>query len=75
MITTTPWHQFSYSYALFLVAYDKSIPHNDNIQKLENLLVINNNHDPNKVIFFSYELSNIVKSVLFKGLNFSVMSL
>ena len=36
--------------------------------------VINDNHDPNKVIFnfSSYELSDVEKSVLCKGLNFSV---
>ena len=59
-----------------------SILHHDNIQKrkLKNLLeislkeVINDSHDPNKVrfIFFSYELNDVEKSVLCKGLNFSV---
>ena len=73
---------FSYICSLFLVANDKSILHHDNIQKrkLKNLLeislkeVINDNHDPNKVIFnfSSYELSDVEKSVLCKGLNFSV---
>ena len=67
---------------MFLVANDKSILHHDNIQKrkLKNLLqlslkqVINDSHDPNKVIFdfASYELSDVEKSVLCKGLNFSV---
>ena len=71
---------FSYIYSLFLVASDKSILHHDNIQKrkfknhLEVLLkeVINDN--PNKVIFnfYSYELNDVEKSVLGKGLNFSV---
>ena len=73
---------FSYICSLFLVANDKSILHHDNIQKrkLKNLLeislkeVINDSHDPNKVIFnfSSYELSDVEKSVLCKGLNFSV---
>ena len=67
---------------MFLVANDKSILHHDNIQKrkLKNLLqlplkqVINDSHHPNKVIFdfASYELSDVEKSVLCKGLNFSV---
>ena len=36
--------------------------------------VINDSHDPNKVIFkfFSYELSNVEKRILCKGINFSV---
>ena len=36
--------------------------------------VINDSHDPNKVIsnFSSYELSDVEKNVLCKGLNFSV---
>ena len=73
---------FSYICSLFLVANDKSILRHDNIQKrkLKNLLeislkeVINDTHDPNKVIFnfSSYELSEVEKSVLCKGLNFSV---
>ena len=71
---------FSYICSLFLVANDKSILHQDNIQKrkLKNLFslkeVINDNHDPNKVIFnfSSYELSDVEKNVLCKGLNFSV---
>ena len=73
---------FSYICSLFLVANDKSILHHDNIQKrkLKNLLqlslkqVINDSHHPNKVIFdfASYELSDVEKSVLCKGLNFSV---
>ena len=73
---------FSYICSLFLVANDKSILHHGNIQKrkLKNLLeillkeVINDSHDPNKVIFkfSSYELSDVEKSVLCKGLNFSV---
>ena len=68
--------------SLFLVASDKSILHHDNIQKrkLKNLLeislkeVINDSHAPNKVIFnFSfYELRDVEKCVLCKGLNFSV---
>ena len=67
---------------MFLIANDKSVLHHDNIQKqkLKNLLetllkeVINDSHDPNKVIFnfSSYELSDVEKSILFKGLNFSV---
>ena len=73
---------FSYICSLFLVANDKSILHHDNIQKrklkklLEILLkeVINDSHDPNKVIynFSSYELSGVEKSILRKGINFSV---
>ena len=50
---------FSYICSLFLVANDKSVLHHDNIQKrkLKNLLeislkeVINDSHDPNKVIW------------------------
>ena len=71
---------FSYICSLFLVANDKSILHHDNIQKrkLKNLLeislkeVINDNHNPNKVIFnfTSYELNDVEKRL--KGLNFSV---
>ena len=67
---------------MFLAANDKSVLHHDNIQKpkLKNLLeislkeVINDSHDPNKVIFnfCSYELSDVEKGVLCKGLNFSV---
>ena len=73
---------FSYTCSLFLVANDNSILHHDNIQKWksENLFeillekVINDSHDPNNVIFdfFSYELRDVEKSVLCKGLNFSV---
>ena len=73
---------FSYICSLFLVANDKSILHHDNTQKLKlkNLLeislieVTNDSHDPNKVIFnfSSYELSDVEKRVLCKGLNFSV---
>ena len=73
---------FSFLCSLFLVANDKSILHHDNTQKrkLKNLLeislkeVINDSHDPNKVIFnfSSYELSDVEKSALCKGLNFSV---
>ena len=73
---------FSYICSLSLVANDKSILHHDNIQKrkLKNLLeislkeVINDCHDPNKVIFnfSSDELGDVEKSVLCKGLNFSV---
>ena len=73
---------FSYICSLSLVPNDKSILHHDNIQKrkLKNLLeislkeVINNSHDPNKVIFnfSSDELGDVEKSVLCKDLNFSV---
>ena len=73
---------FSYICSLFLVANDKAILHHDHIekQKLKNLLeislkeVINDTHDPNKVIFnfSSDELSDVEKTVLCKGLNFSV---
>ena len=73
---------FSYICSLFLIANDKSNLHLDNIQKrkLKNLLevllkeVINDSHNPNRVIFnfSSYELSDNEKSVLRKGLNFSV---
>ena len=73
---------FSCICSWFLVANDKSILHHDNIQKrkLKSLLeislkeVTNDSHDPNKVIFnfSSYELSDVEKSVLCKGLNFSV---
>ena len=73
---------FSYICSLFLVANDKAILHHDHIekQKLKNLLeislkeVINDTHDPNKVIFnfSSDELSDVEKSLLCKGLNFSV---
>ena len=73
---------FLYICSLFLVANDKSILHHDNIQKqkIENFLeislkeVINDSHNPNKVIFnfSSYELSHVEKSILCKGLNFSV---
>ena len=73
---------FSYICSLFLVTNDKSVFHHDNIQKrkLKNLLevslkeVINDSHNPNRVIFnfSSYELSDTEKSVLRKGLNFSV---
>ena len=68
--------------SLFLVPNNKSILHHDNIQKrklkklLEILLkdVINDSHNPNKVIFnfSSDELSDVEKSLLCKGLNFSV---
>ena len=71
---------FSYICSLFLLANGKSNLHHGNIQKrkLKNLLgillkeVINASHDPNKVIFnfFSYELSDVEKSILCKGLNF-----
>ena len=67
---------------MFLVTNDKSILHHENIQKrkLKNLLevslkeVINDSHNPNRVIFnfSSYELSDVEKSVLRKGLNFLV---
>ena len=67
---------------MFLAANDKSVLHHDNIQKrkLKNLLeislkeVINDSHDPNKGIFnfCSYELNDVEKGVLCKGLNFSV---
>ena len=67
---------------MLFVSDDKSILHHDNIQKrkLKNLLeismkeVIKDSHDPDKVIFnfSSYELSDVEKSVLCKGLNFSV---
>ena len=70
------------NFLLFLVANDKSILHRDNIRKWKwkDLLkislkeVINDSHDPNKVIFnfSSDELSDVEKSVLCKGLNFSV---
>ena len=73
---------FSYICSLFLVANDKSVLHHENIQKrkLKNLLeillkeVVNDSHNPNKMIFnfSSYELSDVEKSVLCKGLNFSV---
>ena len=73
---------FSYICSLFLVTNDKSILHHENIlkRKLKNLLevllkeVINDSHNPNRVIFnfSSYELSDTEKSVLRKGLNFSV---
>ena len=72
---------FSYICSLFLVPYDKSILHHGNIQKrkLKNLLdillkeVINDSHHPNKGIlnFSYYELSDVEKNVLYKGLNFS----
>ena len=67
---------------MFLVANDKSVLHYDNIQKrklkkhLEISLkeVINDSHNLNKVIFnfSSYELSDVEKSELCKGINFSV---
>ena len=67
---------------MFLVAKDKSILHYENIQKrkLKNLFeislkeVVIDSHDPNNVIFnfSSYELSDVEKSVLCKGLTFSV---
>ena len=73
---------FLYICSLFLVAIDQSILHHDNIQKwkLKNILeislkkVINDSHDPNKVTFnfSSYELSDVEKSELCKGLSFSV---
>ena len=60
---------FSYICSLFVVPSDKSILHHDNIQKrkLKNLLeislkeVINDSHDPTKVIFnfCSYELRDV----------------
>ena len=72
------------NFLLFLVANDKSILHRGNIRKWKwkDLLkislkeVINDSHDPNKVIFnfSSDELSDVEKSVLCKGLNFSVKS-
>ena len=62
---------FSYICSLILVASDKSILHHDNIQKrkLKNLLeislkeVINDSHDPTKVIFnfCSYLLRDVEK--------------
>ena len=65
---------FSYICSLFLIANDKSNLHLDNIQKrkLKNLLevllkeVINDSHDPNKVIFnfSSYELSDVEKEYI-----------
>ena len=68
--------------SLLLVPNDKSVLHHDNIQKrkLKNFLeillknVINDSHDPDKVIFHfsSDELSDVEKSVLCKSLNFSV---
>ena len=73
---------FSYICSLFLVANDDSILRHGNIQKrkLKTLLemslkeVINDSYDPNKVIFnlSSDELVDVVKSVLCKGLTFSV---
>ena len=73
---------FSYICSLFLVANDKSILHYGNIlkRKLKNLLeillkeAINDSHDPNKAILnvSFYELSDIEKSVLCKGINFLV---
>ena len=73
---------FSYICSLFLVADDESILQHGNIQKrkLKTLLemslkeVINDSYDPNKVIFklSSEELVEVVKSVLCKGLTFSV---
>ena len=61
----------SYICSLFLVANDKSVIHHDNIQKrkLKNPLeislkeVINDSHNPNKVIFnfSSYESSDFAK--------------
>ena len=73
---------FSYICSLFQVVSDKSVLHHDNIQKrkLKILLeislkvVINDIHEPNKVIFnfSSYEFSDFEKTVLCKGLNFSV---
>ena len=73
---------FSYICSLFVVANDKSILHHDNIhkQKLQNLLKISSNnifsdsHKPDRGIFnfSSYKLTNDEKSVLCKGLNFSV---
>ena len=73
---------FSYICSLFLVANDESILQHGNIQKrkLKTLLemslteVINDSYGPNKVIFnlSSDELVDVVKSVLCKGLKFSV---
>ena len=73
---------FSYICSLFLVANDEEVLHHDNIHKwksksfLEISLkeVINDSHDHNKVIFnfSSFELSDVEKSVLRKGLKFSV---
>ena len=73
---------FSYICSLFLVANDKSILHNGNMQKrkLRNLLkissnnIFSDNHNPERVIFnfSSYELNHNEKEVLCKGLNFSV---
>ena len=73
---------FSYIYSLFQVANDKSILHQDNMQKrkLQNLLKISSNnifsdsHNPDRVIFnfSSYELTDEENNVLSKGLNFSV---
>ena len=76
---------FLHIFSLFLVANDKWILHQDNIQKrksknvLDILLkdVLNDSHDPNKLIFsfFSYELSDVGKSVLCKGFNSTITTL
>ena len=83
---TLSYLDFSYICSLFLVTDDKSILHHDNIQKWKsnNLLeislkeAINDSYEPNpnNVIFkfSSYELTDVEKSVLCKGLNFSVKS-
>ena len=83
---TLSYLDFSYICSLFLVTDDKSILHHDNIQKWKsnNLLeislkeAINDSYEPNpnNVIFkfSSYELIDVEKSVLCKGLNFSVKS-
>ena len=73
---------FSYICSLFLVANDKFNLHPDNIhkQKLQNLLKISSNntfsdsHDHDRVIFkfSSYKFPDDKKSVLCKGLTFSV---
>ena len=73
---------FSYICSFFLVAKDKSILQYDNIhkRKLENLLKISSNdifshsHNPDRLIFnfSSYKLTGDEKSVLCKGLNFSI---
>ena len=73
---------FSYICSLLLVTNDKSVLHYGNIQKqeLKNLLeilskeVINDSHDPNIMIsvFSPHESSDTEKSLLCKGLYFSV---
>ena len=79
---TLSFLDFSYICSLFLVANDEEILHHDNIhkRKLKSFLeislkeVINDSHDHNKVIFnfSSFELRDVEKSVLRKGLKFSV---